>query len=61
MEDYFVLCIVKPLYNIAKVRNHWFAIYLDYHKKKLSMEILFYIACLLITKNKGENLNIARL
>lgn len=25
------------------------------------MEILFYIACLLITKDKGENLNIARL
>lgn len=34
---------------------------MDYHKKKIRMEILFYDACLLIMKDKGEIFGIAGL
>ena len=34
---------------------------MDHHKEKLGMEMLSYDACLLITKNGGENFGIAGL
>lgn len=37
-----ILLIIKPLYDLAEAKNHWFAIYLDYYKDKLGMEISFY-------------------
>lgn len=57
-ED-IILHVVKPLYGLAKAGNHWFAIYLDHHKKKLEMEMSFHDTCLLITKDSGENFGIA--
>ncbi len=56
-----ILLVVKPLYGLAKAGNHWFAIYLDHHKEKLGMEMSLYDACLLITKDGGENFSIAGL
>lgn len=56
-----ILLIVKPLYGLAEVGNHWFAIYLDHHKEKLGIKMWSYDACLLITKNKSENFGIAGL
>lgn len=44
-----------------KVGNHWFIIYLDNHKKKLSIKILFYNICLFITKNRNINFDITEL
>ena len=61
VKDYFVLQVVKLLYSIVEVENHWFAIYLDHHKEKRGMEMLFYDVCLLITKNKSVNFGITRL
>lgn len=29
-----ILCVVIQLYSLAEAGNYWFAIYLDYHKKK---------------------------
>lgn len=45
----------KSQYGIVETGNYWFAIFLDYHKKNLSMEISFYNAYLFITKEKGVN------
>ena len=56
-----ILRVVKPLYGLAEAGNHWFVTYLDHHKEKLGMEMLPYDACLLITKNGGENFGIAGL
>lgn len=53
-----VLCIVKPLYDLVKVENHWFVTYLDHYQEKLGIEILFYDICLLITKDNGKNFGI---
>lgn len=60
-KDYFVLCVIKPLYSIAKAGNHWFGRYLDHHKEKLGIKILTYNTCLLITKDKDVNFGITKL
>lgn len=54
-----ILLIIKPLYGLIEVGNHWFATYLDYHKEKLGIEISLYNTCLFITKNGGKNFGIA--
>ncbi len=56
-----ILLIVKPLYGLVEAKNHWFATYLDHHKEKLGMKMLFYDACLFITKDGGENFGITGL
>ena len=56
-----ILLVVKPLFNLAEAGNYWFAIYLDYHKKKLGREILLYDIYLFITKDGGENFGIVGL
>lgn len=56
-----ILCIIKPLYDLIEAENHWFAIYLDYSKEKLGIEILSYDVYLLITKTGGENFGIPRI
>ncbi len=53
-----VLYIVKLLYGLIEAKNHWFAIYLDHHKKKLEMKMLFYDIYLLITKDGSKNFGI---
>lgn len=53
-----ILNSVKPLYSLAKAGNHQFIIYLDYHKEKLGMKILFYNIYLLITKDGDINFGI---
>ena len=54
-----ILFVVKMLYSLAEAGNHWFAIYLNYHKEKLDMKISSYDAYLLIIKDGGENFGIA--
>ncbi len=56
-----ILLTVKLLYDLAKVGNYSFAIYLDHYKEKLKMEMSYYDICLFITKDGGENFGIARL
>ena len=56
-----ILLVVKPFYGLAEAGNHWFATYLDHHKEKLGMEMSSYDASLLITKDGGENFDIAEL
>lgn len=56
-----VLCVVKPLYSLAEAENYWFAIYLDYYKEKLGMEMSLYNIYFLITKNSSKNFGIAGL
>ena len=36
---------MKPLYNIPKAFNHWFATYHTHHKKKLKITKLIYDLC----------------
>lgn len=54
-----ILLIIKPLYYLVEVGNHWFATYLDYHKEKLGIEISLYNTYLFISKNGGKNFGIA--
>lgn len=56
-----ILLVIKLLYNPAKVGNHQFAIYLDYHKEKLGIKKSYYNICLFITKNGSKNFGITRL
>lgn len=56
-----ILCVVKLLYSLSQVKNHWFATYLNYHKEKLETKMSPYDICLLITKDSGENFGITRL
>lgn len=56
-----ILYVTKLLYDLAETENQWFAIYLDYDKEKLNIEMSFYDACLFITKNDGKTFGIARL
>ena len=37
-----VVKVIKPLYNIPKAGNHWFATYHIHYKEKLGMEELTY-------------------
>ena len=60
VKNYFVLRIIKLLYNIVEAKNHWFAIYLDHYKEKLGIEMSSYDAFLLMTKDKGVNFGIIR-
>ena len=53
-----ILLIVKQLYGLAETGNHWFATYLDHHKKKLGMEKLPYDTSLFITKDGSKNFDI---
>lgn len=55
-----ILFVVKLLYNQTEAGNHWFTIYLDYHKEKLGIKISFYDICLLITQKSNKNFDIAR-
>lgn len=52
---------MKLLNDLAEVKNHRFATYLDFHQKKLKIEILPYNAYLLIIKNNSKNFAIIRL
>lgn len=56
-----ILLIVKSLYNLAKTGNYQFAIFLDYYKKNLKIEMSFYDLYFLITKDSGENFGIIKL
>ena len=60
LED-IILFVIKLLYNLGKAKNHWFAIYLDYYKKKLRIKILFYDIYLFITKICNKIFSIVRL
>lgn len=53
--------IEKPGYGIAEAGNHWFIIYLNYHKEKFGKKMSFYDKYLFITKNGGINFGIIRL
>ena len=53
-----ILLIIKPLYDLVKAGNHCFLTYLDHHKEKLGMEMLFDNICLVIIRDRGENLGI---
>ena len=55
-----ILFIIKLIYDLAKARNYWFAIYLNHHKEKLGMAMLLYDIYLFITKDGGRNFGIAR-
>ena len=52
------LCVAKPLYDLLKARNYWFATYSDHNRKKLEIEISPYDICFLITKGGGKNFSI---
>lgn len=43
----YILKVVKPLYGIPKVSNHWFAIYHNYHMINFSITESTYNSCLL--------------
>jgi N-glycosylase/DNA lyase len=47
-----LIVVVKPLYRVAKAGNHWWATYSKHYREKLSMTILTYDLCLLITTTK---------
>ena len=42
-----ILRVVKPLYSIPEVGNHWFKTYYTYYTKELSIEQSTYDPCLL--------------
>ena len=44
-----VLKVIKPLYRIPKIGNHWFNIYYTHHIKELQISQLTYDLCLLYT------------
>lgn len=52
---------MKLLYNNAKTRNYRFAIYLNYYKKKLGIEMWLYDIYFFITKNYSKNFNIVKI
>ena len=37
-----IIKVIKPLYGVLKVANHWFAIYHTYHKNKSQIKELIY-------------------
>ena len=43
----YILKVVKPLYDVPKAGNHWFAIYHGHYIDKLSMTKSTYDLCLL--------------
>lgn len=48
-----ILLIVKLLHSLIEAGDYWFATYLDYHIKKLRIQMLFYDIYLLIIKDSG--------
>lgn len=60
-SEKIVLRVIKPLYDLSKARNHWFATYLNHYKEKLQIKISFYNKFLLIIQADIENFGIKRL
>lgn len=56
-----ILQVVKLLYSLVEVENYWFATYLNYYKKKLGIDILFYNTCLFIIKTNDKNFGFTKL
>lgn len=55
LDNNTILKIIKPLYRVPKVKNHWFNTYrFDYYDKLLMTQSI-YNFCLLYTKNSSGN------
>ncbi len=50
-----ILKIIKSLYDVLEVNNHWFVIYHAHHVNKLEMTQLIYDLCLLYIDFKNDH------
>ena len=47
--------IIKSLYDVSKVKNHWYKIYYDHHIEQLKINSFTYDFCLLFTNINDFN------